>query len=189
MRDVSPAGAGTATVGQNRSNQASGRGGGGYRERNFTWESAILEREIDWGEEGTGEKGELVVAGARGCGGCNRGVGKRKRRRGRWARRGSRCRVRPPSPFHWLLASVGVEGACFQFFGAEAEAEAEAEGGSPATLVFQSWWREPCGLRKLRKGEVCRVERAHIGNVPVLAAWFGVLVTETICILCNSRPI
>jgi len=38
----------------------------GYRERNFTWESAILEREIDWGEEGTGEKGELVVAGARG---------------------------------------------------------------------------------------------------------------------------
>ena len=91
---------------------------------------------------------------------------------GRWARRGSHCL----RPLEW-------RGPVSNFFGAE------AEGGSPATLVFQSWWREPCGLRKLRKGEVCRVERAHIGNVPVLAAWFGVLVTETICILCNSRPI
>jgi hypothetical protein len=72
------------------------------------------------------------------------GVWETERRRGRWARRGSRCCAR------WSGRGL------FPIFGVEAE----AGGGSPTTLMFQPQAGENLG--KLRKGEKTRHEVCHV---------------------------
>ena len=47
----------------------------------------------------------------------------------------------------------------------------------------------PSHIMQEREWLRCFPDRSRPFSTLVLAAWFGILVTETICILCNSRPI